>query len=137
MLRSTAALLEVPRNPCHCNLRLPFRLLRQAQPLALLSSWNNCLCHLWWHRELTYTTEVQWMMLSGAPSFNNGGCGQSTVTASQLGLPEFTQRHGADSASKHAANTEERRAHALRQQCPHVMLLLIGRSAHRYRRFVK
>ena len=100
------------------------------------------------------STEVQWTMLSGAPSFINGGCGQSTgtggapsfvnggcgqstVTASQLGLPEFTQRHGADSASKHPANTEERRAHALRQQCPHVMLLLIGRSAHRYRRFGK
>ncbi len=82
------------------------------------------------------STEVQWTMLSGAPSFINGGCGQSTgtggapsfvnggcgqstVTASQLGLREFTQRHGADSASKHPANTEERRAHALRQQCPH------------------
>ncbi len=40
--------------------------------------------------------------------------GQSTVTASQHGLPEFTQRHGAASASKSSANTEERRAHALR-----------------------
>ena len=56
-------------------LLLPFRLLRQAQLLALLSSWDNCLCHLWWHRQLTYTTEVQCMMLSSAPSFNNGGCG--------------------------------------------------------------
>jgi hypothetical protein len=44
--------------------------------------------------------------------------------ASQLGLRKITQRYGADSASEHPENTEERRAHTFRSP-PQVIEQLI------------